>query len=487
MYDKIIFELSHDERVGYKYPECDVELLDINKDLDSAFVRQEDPELPQVSEIDVVRHYTALSKKAYGVDCGFYPLGSCTMKYNPKLNEQIARFPGFTNIHPLQSHESVQGTLELIYDLTIKLCEITGMKWGTMQPFAGAHGEYTGMQLFKAYHDKFNKGKRKKLLVPDSAHGTNPASAHIAGFEVVELPSDKNGLVSIDELKPHLNDNLAGIMLTNPNTLGLFEKEINKISSLVHKAGGLLYYDGANLNAIMGKVRPGDMGFDVVHLNLHKTFSTPHGGGGPGAGPILVSDRVKDFLPNPSVKKESDGTFSLGDYNEESIGRISGFYGNIGVLVRAYSYITFMGADGLKHASEIAVLNANYLKEMIKEDYYVPFDGICKHEFVASSSKIKEKYNVSTLDVAKRLLDNKIHPPTIYFPLIVPEALMIEPTETETKETLDNFVSVMKDIRKEAENNPEILHQAPLNTPVKRVDEVLAAKKPITRYIKECE
>lgn len=481
MSNKLIFELSSEGRIGYRFPEIDVPIAPLKDQISSSLLRESIPELPEVSEVDIIRHYSRLSKRNFGVDAGFYPLGSCTMKYNPKINEDVGSFPGFTGIHPLQSEESVQGYLEMLYEITKSLCEITGMKWGTLQPFAGAHGEFTGMKLFKAYFNKNGDKKRTKLLVPTSAHGTNPASARISGFQVEEITADERGLVSIENLKEHLTDEVAGIMLTNPNTLGLFEKDIIEIARFVHEAGGLLYYDGANMNAIMGKVRPGDMGFDVIHLNLHKTMSTPHGGGGPGAGPVFVSERLIEFLPAPDIKKDGDTYFFDNDL-PNTMGRVSGFYGNMAVLVRAYAYIITMGSDGLRKASEYAVLNANYLKEKLKKTYHLYYDNVCMHEFVLSAKEMKEEFGVSALDIAKGLLDYGVHPPTIYFPLIVPEAIMIEPTETESKETLDNFVEAMLEIYKKAEENPDELHEAPLNTAVRRVDEVLAAKQPILKW-----
>ncbi|MCX8058632.1 MAG: aminomethyl-transferring glycine dehydrogenase subunit GcvPB [Spirochaetes bacterium] len=508
----LIFEISRDGVRGYEFPEDDIlnsenikdkssydidEAIKNNK-IDKRYIREKKAFLPQVAEVDLVRHFVNLSRRNFGVDVGFYPLGSCTMKYNPKINEDVSSFEGFKSIHPLvgnfrgeeEDYKNCQGILELQYKLLELLCKITGMKWGTLAPFAGAHGEYVGMKLFKAYFDEkekegLNGAKRKKILIPDSAHGTNPASAHIAGFEVIEIKSGPDGLVDVEEIKKYINDELAGIMLTNPNTLGLFEERIVEIAELVHKAGGLLYYDGANFNAIMGRVKPGAMGFDCVHLNLHKTFSTPHGGGGPGSGPILVNDRLLPYLPIPDIKaikideKGKDGNkyfYKLDYSNEKSIGKVSGFYGNIAVLVKAFTYILINGDEGLKSVSEKAVINANYLKEKLKRYYFLPYDRICKHEFVLSGKKIKEEKGVSTLDIAKRLLDYGIHPPTIYFPLIVPEALMIEPTETESKETLDNFIDVMIKIYEEIEKDPEILHNAPINTPVRRLDEIKAAK-----------
>jgi glycine dehydrogenase subunit 2 len=476
----LVFERSKTGRRGYRFP-GEESVKESNSVLGEKFSRKQPLGVPELSEVDVVRHYTNLSKRNYGVDLGFYPLGSCTMKYNPKINEDTASFQGFSSIHPLQPESTVQGTLGIMHSLLELLCEITGMEWGTLQPFAGAHGEFTGMKLFRAYFDKKNDADRKNILVPDSAHGTNPASAHISGFSVVEVASNSEGMVDVETLKEHLNDELAGIMLTNPNTLGIFEKDIAEIASLVHEAGGLLYYDGANLNPILGRVRPGDMGFDVVHLNLHKTFSTPHGGGGPGAGPVLVGKKLKPFLPAPDIIFK-DGEYRW-DYDlPDTIGRISGFYGNIGVLIRAFTYILVMGKEGLEKVGEYSVLNANYLKEKLKAYYDLLYPGICKHEFVLSAKSLKSSYGITAIDVAKRLLDFGVHPPTIYFPLIVPEAMMIEPTETESRETLDNFVGILETIYKEASENGELLHEAPHNTPVRRVDEVKAAKQPVLRW-----
>ncbi|HCO74182.1 MAG TPA: aminomethyl-transferring glycine dehydrogenase subunit GcvPB [Clostridium sp.] len=481
-YNKVIFELSCEGKVGYTLPQIDVEDINIESVIPKNMLREEEAYLPQVSEVDVVRHYTALSNKNYCVDKGFYPLGSCTMKYNPKINEDVAMFSGFSKIHPKESAENVQGALELIHDLSLKLCEITGMDDFTLQPAAGAHGEFTGLLLIKAYHESRNDFKRKKIIVPDSAHGTNPASAKVAGFEIVEIKSDKDGLVSIEELKKVLNDEIAGLMLTNPNTLGLFEKNIEDISKLVHEAGGLLYYDGANLNAIMGKARPGDMGFDVCHLNLHKTFSTPHGGGGPGAGPVGVCGKLSKFLPVPIIKKEEE-KFVFDYDRHDSIGKVRSFYGNFGVLVRAYTYILTMGREGLKAASENAVLNANYIKEALKDYYKVAIDEVCKHEVIFAGLKDNPNH-ISTLDVAKRLIDYGVHPPTVYFPLIVEDALMIEPTESESLESINEFVEVMKIIAIEAKENPEVLHEAPQNALVRRLDQVKAARTPILKWSK---
>ncbi|EPY2285002.1 aminomethyl-transferring glycine dehydrogenase subunit GcvPB [Clostridium sporogenes] len=481
-YNKVIFELSSEGRKGYRLPNLDVPEVELSELLPKNLLREDEIELPEVSEVDVVRHYTALSNKNYTVDNGFYPLGSCTMKYNPKINEDIAALSGFSKIHPLQDENISQGALELMYDLKTKLCEITGLYDFTLQPAAGAHGEYTGLLIIKAYHEKRGDTKRTKIIVPDSAHGTNPASASVAGFDIVEIKSGEDGRVSIEELKKVLNDEIAGLMLTNPSTLGLFEKDIKLISELVHEAGGLLYYDGANLNAIMGIARPGDMGFDVCHLNMHKTFSTPHGGGGPGSGPVGVKKHLAKFLPIPTIEKEND-KFIL-DYNrEDSLGKIRSLYGNFGVMVKAYTYILTMGKEGLKAASENAVLNANYIKESLREYYNIGVDDICKHEVILSTLK-ENPHHISTLDIAKRLIDYGVHPPTVYFPLIIEEALMIEPTESESKETVDEFIDAMKKIAVEAKENPELLHEAPVNAPVRRLDQVKAARKPILKWQK---
>lgn len=478
-YNKLIFELTKENRKGYTLPklkENNNYLNDIPKEL----LRTSELKLPEVSENDVVRHYTLLSTKNYGVDSGFYPLGSCTMKYNPKINEDMASLDGFLNIHPYQPTETVQGALELMYNLSDSLCEITGMDDFTLQPAAGAHGELTGLMLIKAYHENRGDINRTKIIVPDSAHGTNPASAHMAGFDIVEIKSNKDGSLNIDALKEVLGDDTAGLMLTNPSTLGLFETNIAKIAKLVHDAGGQLYYDGANMNAIMGVTRPGDMGFDVVHLNIHKTFSTPHGGGGPGSGTVGVKRHLAEFLPTPIVIKNKH-EFELNYDLPNSIGSVKGFYGNFGVLVKAYTYILMMGAEGLTKASKTAVLNANYLQNKLKKYYKLPLDIICKHEFVLEgiSDKLSE---LSTLDVAKRLMDYGFHPPTIFFPLIVNQAMMFEPTESESLDTLDDFIKVMIKISEEIKDNPEVLKNAPHNTPVRRLDEVTAAKKPILTY-----
>lgn len=481
-YNKLIFEISREGRKAYTLPECDVPDVDIEDVLPDEYKRTSDAVLPEVSEVDVIRHFTSLSNKNYGVDSGFYPLGSCTMKYNPKINEDMAKNPHFTEVHPYQPEETVQGSLELMYDLSHMLSEIAGMDAVTLQPAAGAHGELTGLMIIKAYHESRGDFQRKKIIVPDSAHGTNPASAAVAGFEIVEVKSNAKGAVDLESLKSVLDNSIAGLMLTNPSTLGLFESNIKEIAELVHNAGGLLYYDGANMNAIMGITRPGDMGFDVVHLNLHKTFSTPHGCGGPGSGPVGVKKDLIPFLPVPVIEKSGD-KFALNYDKPQSIGKIKAFYGNFGVMVRAYTYILTMGAEGLKKASELAVLNANYMKEKLRKYYNLAFDQVCKHEFVLGGL-ITDNHEISTLDVAKRLLDYGYHPPTIYFPLIVDNAIMIEPTETESIETLDSFIDTMIKIAEEAKENPDLLKTAPHNTPVRRLDEVKAARTPVLKWSK---
>lgn len=479
----LIFEISKPGRTGYSLPELDVPEVDVAELLPEGYLREEEPELPEVSELDIMRHYTALSKRNHGVDSGFYPLGSCTMKYNPKINENVARFNGFAHIHPLQEESSVQGALELMYDLQEHLIEITGMDEVTLQPAAGAHGEWTGLMMIRAFHESNGDTGRTKVIVPDSAHGTNPASATVAGFETVTVKSNENGLVDLEDLRRVVGSDTAALMLTNPNTLGLFEENILEMAEIVHGAGGKLYYDGANLNAVLSKARPGDMGFDVVHLNLHKTFTGPHGGGGPGSGPVGVKKDLIPYLPKPIVAKR--GEEYVLDYDRpQSIGRVKPYYGNFGINVRAYTYIRTMGPDGLKNVTEFAVLNANYMMRRLAEYYDLPFDRHCKHEFVLSG-KLQKKLGVRTLDIAKRLLDFGYHPPTIYFPLNVEECIMIEPTETESKETLDSFIEAMIQIAKEAEENPEIVQEAPHTTVIGRLDETLAARKPVLRYKKE--
>ncbi len=479
----LIFEISKPGRIGYSLPDLDVPEENIDQLIPRDYLRTEDAELPEVSELDIMRHYTALSKRNHGVDSGFYPLGSCTMKYNPKINENVARLTGFSYIHPLQDEATVQGAMELMYDLSEHLKEITGMDAVTLQPSAGAHGEWTGLMMIRAYHEANGEKHRTQVIVPDSAHGTNPASATVAGFETVTVRSDQNGLVDLDDLKRVVGENTAALMLTNPNTLGLFEEHIVEMAEIVHSVGGKLYYDGANLNAILGKARPGDMGFDVVHLNLHKTFTGPHGGGGPGSGPVGVKKELIPFLPKPVLVKDENG-FRFDEDRPQSIGRVKSFYGNFGINVRAYTYIRSMGPDGLKAVSENAVLNANYMLKKLAPYYEMPYDRICKHEFVLSAKRQK-KLGVRALDIAKRLLDFGYHPPTIYFPLNVEECMMIEPTETESKETLDAFIEAMIQIAKEAEEEPEIVQEAPHTTVVKRLDETLAARNPILKYEKK--
>ncbi|WP_352420879.1 aminomethyl-transferring glycine dehydrogenase subunit GcvPB [Proteiniborus sp.] len=481
-YDSLIFEISKEGRTAYSLPKNDVNELPLESFIPSQFLNEKEVELPEVSEVDVVRHFTNLSNKNYGVDTGFYPLGSCTMKYNPKINEDMAALSGFADIHPSQPEETVQGALELMYNLERQLSEISGMARTTLQPAAGAHGELTGLMIIKAYHSSRGDSKRTKIIVPDSAHGTNPSSAQVAGFDIVEVKSDKYGAVDIEALKAVLNDEIAGLMLTNPSTLGLFEKNIKEIADLVHEAGGLLYYDGANMNAIMGITRPGDMGFDVMHYNLHKTFSTPHGGGGPGSGPVGVKEDLIKFLPCPMVEKKGD-MYTLNYDCPDSIGKMKGFYGHFGVLVRAYTYILAMGAEGLKEASETAVLNANYMMNKLKHYFYLPLDQTCKHEFVLGGLK-EDNLEVTTLDIAKRLLDYGYHPPTVYFPLIVDQAIMVEPTETESVETLDSFIETMIKIAEEADKEPQLLKEAPHDTPVRRIDEAKAAKDLILKWSK---
>ena len=477
----LVFEMSREGRKGYSLPKFDVPDVSVLELIPAEFLRQENPELPELAELDIMRHYTALSNRNHGVDSGFYPLGSCTMKYNPKVNENICRINGFAHLHPYQPEESTQGALELLFNLQESLKEITGMDEVTLQPAAGAHGEWTGLMLIRAYHETRGDIKRTKVLVPDSAHGTNPASATIAGYETVTIKSLENGLVDIEDLKAHVGDDTAALMLTNPNTLGLFEENILVMAKIVHEAGGKLYYDGANLNAVMSKARPGDMGFDVVHLNLHKTFTGPHGGGGPGSGPVGCKADLIPYLPRPVIVKDGE-TYKLDFDRPESIGRVKQYYGNFGINVRAYAYIRSMGPDGLKAVTEYAVLNANYMMRRLQEHFDLPFDRHCKHEFVLSGRRQK-KLGVRTLDIAKRLLDFGYHPPTIYFPLIVEEGIMIEPTETESKETLDGFCDIMIQIASEAIENPSIVQNAPHTTIVKRLDETLAARKPVLRYV----
>lgn len=479
-YDKLIFEISRPGRKGYQLP-ADNYGKDALAAIPSDLLRKDAPELPEVSELDVVRHYTNLSNKNFGVDTGFYPLGSCTMKYNPKINEELAAMPEFAALHPLQPAETAQGALELYYNLQQALASLSGLEEFTLNPFAGAHGELTGLMVMRQYHMLRGDNKRTKVIVPDTAHGTNPASAMVSGLEVVEVKSRPNGSIDIEDLKPLLDDSIAGIMMTNPNTVGMFETEIKEIAKLVHEAGGLLYYDGANFNPLLGKVRPGDMGFDIMHINLHKTFSTPHGGGGPGSGPVGVAKHLVDLLPAPRVVKKEDGTFAVVTDGDKSLGSISTFFGNFGVMMKAYAYILTLGRDGIRNVGPMATLNANYIKESLKDLYKLPIEGVCKHEFVFDGLADKST-GVTTLNVAKRLLDFGFHAPTIYFPLLFHESMMIEPTETESKETLDEFIDVMRRVAKEAAEDPDTVKAAPLTTRISHPDETSAAKNPILSY-----
>lgn len=472
----LVFEKSRAGRGMSMLPACDVEI----KKPGEKDARQKELHLPQMSENDLSRHYTELAKKSHGVNDGFYPLGSCTMKYNPKINEDMAALPGFTQIHPLQPEHSVQGCLEVLKKSEEYLCEITGMDGMTFQPAAGAHGEFTGLMLIKAYHESRGDEKRTKIIVPDSAHGTNPASATMAGYKVVSIASAPDGGVDLEALKAACGEDTAGLMLTNPNTVGLFDKNILKITEIVHECGGLCYYDGANLNAVMGTVRPGDMGFDVIHLNLHKTFSTPHGGGGPGSGPVGCKSMLLQFLPSYRVVEKEEALAM--EKAEHSIGEMKEFYGNFLVVVKALTYLMTLGKEGIPEASQNAVLNANYMMNKLKDLYTMAYDEVCMHEFVMSLEDLKKKAGVSAMDIAKGLLDNGIHPPTMYFPLIVHEALMVEPTETESKEVLDHAIEVFRKLYNDALENPEILLQAPVTTPVTRMDEVEAARHPVLKY-----
>ncbi|MDR1131077.1 MAG: aminomethyl-transferring glycine dehydrogenase subunit GcvPB [Oscillospiraceae bacterium] len=483
-YDKLIFELSSEGKTGYRLPASGIE-DEGPYGIPEKLLRTEAPLLPQVSEPEAVRHYTRLSRENYGLDGGMYPLGSCTMKYNPKFNEDAAAMPAFSGLHPYLPEAAAQGALRIMYELDRMLSEITGMAKFSLQPAAGAQGELAGLMIFKAWHESRGEGRRRRIIVPDSSHGTNPASAAEAGFEVVQIASAKDGTVDKAALGAALNEDVAGLMLTNPNTLGLFERDILRIAEMVHGAGGLLYYDGANMNAIMGVARPGDMGFDVIHLNMHKTFSTPHGGGGPGAGPLGVREDLIRFLPRPTVAKRGD-VYGLDFGGAESIGRLKSFYGNFGVLLKAWCYIKMLGAEGLKEASQNAVLNANYIKESLKGLYKLPYDRPCMHEFVFDGLASGAP-GVKTLDVAKRLIDLGFHPPTVYFPLIVENALMIEPTETESLADLDAFIAAMERIAREATAAPELLKEAPQSAPVRRVDELRAAKSPVLKWTEDEE
>lgn len=472
---KLIFERSVKGRCCQLLPACDVPVVE------PGCKRTAPPRLPEVSENDISRHYTELAKATHGVNDGFYPLGSCTMKYNPKINDEIAGLAGFTGIHPLQPEDSVQGCLKALSESEEIFCEITGMDQMTFQPAAGAHGEFTGLLLIKAYHESRQDVKRSKIIVPDSAHGTNPASAVMAGYQVVNIPSQADGCVDLEKLKAAVGEDTAGLMLTNPNTVGLFDKNILEITKIVHEAGGLCYYDGANLNAVMGIARPGDMGFDVVHLNLHKTFSTPHGGGGPGSGPVGCKEFLAEFLPGRKIVKNGEAGYKTENY-QHSIGMVKAFYGNFLVVIRALTYALTLGSDGIVSACQNAVLNANYIRVKLSDVYQMPYRETCMHEFVMSLEQEKEEIGVTAVDIAKALLDYGIHPPTMYFPLIVHEALMVEPTETESKENLDELIRVFLEIHEKAVSDPEWIRSCPHDTQVTRLDEVSAARNPKLRY-----
>lgn len=474
LYGNLIFELSHPGRKGCSLPANDFGDYELPQDMR----RKDDAPLPECDEMTVVRHYTNLSGNNFGVNNGFYPLGSCTMKYNPSINEEMSALRSITALHPLQPETSCQGALEIYYNLQRSLSALTGLSEFTLNPFAGAHGELTGLMIIRAYHASRGDDKRVKVIVPDSAHGTNPASAAVCGLQIVEVKSTKDGIVDVDDLRGLLDDTVAAMMMTNPNTLGLFEREIPEIAKLVHECGALMYYDGANLNPMLGVCRPGDMGFDVMHVNLHKTFSTPHGGGGPGSGPVGVRQGLEKFLPVPRVVKNGDTFTVKTDGNGISVGA---FLGNFGVIVKAYTYILSLGKENVKMVGPLATLNANYIKECLKDVYELPIDGLCKHEFVFDGLKDKST-GVTTMDVAKRLLDYGYHAPTIYFPLLFHESLMIEPTESESKDTIDGFIAVMRKIAEEAKNDPELVKSAPHDTPIGRVDDVLAAKEPHLTY-----
>ena len=471
---KLIFELGAQGRGLSLMPACDVPDFTLSEE------REAPLHLPHVSENELTRHYTALCKRVHGVNDGFYPLGSCTMKYNPKIDEDMAALPGFTQLHPLQDVEPVQGTLEAYHVLGTELSEIFGMDAVTFQPAAGAHGEFTGVMLIKAYHVDRGDTARTKIIVPDSAHGTNPATAAMCGFQVVNIPSGSDGCVDLDALRAAVGPDTAGLMLTNPNTVGIFDKNILEITKIVHEAGGLCYYDGANLNAVMGVVRPGDMGFDCIHSNLHKTFATPHGGGGPGAGAVGCKDFLRKYMPGPLVV-EKDGRFDF-EYPEKSIGRVKMFYGNFGVVIKALTYVLSLGRQGIPDAAKCAVLNANYMMARLKTKFDMAYDEICMHEFVMSLVRLHDETGCSALDVAKGMLDFGLHPPTMYFPLIVHEALMVEPCETESKELMDEVCDIYLKLYDMAYENPQALHDAPLHTPVRRLDEVAAARSMVLRY-----
>jgi glycine dehydrogenase subunit 2 len=474
---KLVYEKSKPGRTAYTLPQIDLPVPEIPDELR----RGEPPRLPEIAEPDLVRHFTELTTRNFGVDTGFYPLGSCTMKHNPRINEVVARLPGFADLHPLQEEDGAQGALELMWRLQEILAEVCGLHAVSLQPAAGSQGELTGLMLMRAYFDERGEGaRRRRIVVPDTAHGTNPASVTMAGYELVQVETDARGNIDLDDLRGKVDDETAGLMLTNPSTLGLFDEGIEEVERIFHGAGALMYYDGANLNAVCGITRPGDMGFDIVHINLHKTFSQPHGGGGPGGGPIAVRDMLEPFLPTPQVVR-ADGGFALDHHRPLSIGKVRGYTGPFGVFVRSYAYIRAFG-PGLREMSEVAVLNANYLLALLRDDYDLPYDRLCMHEFVLSARTLKRDHGVTALDVAKRLMDYGFHPPTIYFPLVVPEALMIEPTESEARETLDEFADAMVAIAGEAKDNPELVHGAPHTRPVGRLDEVKAVKQLVVRH-----
>jgi glycine dehydrogenase subunit 2 len=478
-----IFEKGAPGRRAFSCPPMDVP--EVDGLLPEALRRSDPPRLPEVSEPELVRHYVNLSKRNFDLDSGFYPLGSCTMKHNPRLHERVAALPGHCRLHPLQDSAHAQGALELMWNLERALAEIAGLPHVSLQPSAGSHGELAGVLLTKAFHADHGQ-QRTKVLTPDTAHGTNPATVTMAGYEVVKVGTNADGGVDVDDLRAKADDSVACLMLTNPNTLGIFDSNIEEIAHVVHDVGATLYYDGANLNAVMGISRPGDMGFDIVHFNLHKSFTQPHGGGGPGSGPIAVSDRIEPYLPRPVITRTDDGRFDLDDARPKSIGKLRGFQGNYGCFVRSYAYIRSLGAEGLKDASETAVLNANYLlarlrKLGVTDQLPLAFGELCMHEFVLSGAPMKRELKIRTLDLAKRLLDHGFHPPTVYFPLLVDEALLIEPTETETRETLDAFADVVADILREAREDPQIAREAPYSTPVRRLNEAAAAKRPVIR------
>ncbi len=474
---KTIFEKHSEGRKGFTFPKNDVK-VELNNCIPEKYSRKEEINLPDVSELDAMRHFFELSHMNHCIEKGFYPLGSCTMKYNPKINETLVRHDCFANLHPFQDIDTVQGALEILFELQKDLAEISGFANVTLQPVAGAHGEFTGLKIIHAYHKFKGNTHKKKIILPDSAHGTNPASVILNGYEVAEIKSNEKGLVDIDDLKAHVDENTAGFMLTNPNTLGLFESQVEEIAEIIHNVDGLMYMDGANYNAIMGIVKPGENGFDIMHFNLHKTFSTPHGGGGPGSGPIGVREDLVKFLPVPMISNKDNKYYLDYSNNETSIGKVQSFYGNFAVNIKAFIYLKMLGPKGLKRVAENAVINANYIQKSLEDYFYIQHkDSFCMHEFIASGKWQKEKFGIKTLDIAKRILDKGYHAPTIYFPLIVPEAMMIEPTETESKETLDEFINAMIEIAKECEENPDILKNAPLNTPVKRVDDTLAVRQ----------